>query len=353
MATPNRPHTSQRPSRAQSILSDTSFNSPRPTPPPPPTRRGHGVRAASTISDAPSALSLNTPEKAAQKATAAKLSAHYYLAPTFPSPFTGTLNASLDAIQDWSRIHGGTKGVQGIVDTLLREVDCTTDWPALLRGIEDVPAGQLRYVVEELLFLVTRTLLPEQIRQNRMLMARLYERKKQLAMRLVLRYDMLREWKMEQGTHHRDQAVAVASVPPMKGVSELPVVPVSSTDKFPYRRAKLPNIIATLVAAPVGGFTTFGVRERMKHHVTDLDEYLLLEDGEVAGWGGVTLVARVCQIVLHWQWLRQNNEMLDDMEVHGWEDLEGKADESEWIADDVKRNTVAVGTKRAREKEDE
>jgi len=38
--------------------------------------------------------------------------------------------------------------------------------------------------------------------------------------------------------------------------------------------------------------------------------------------------------------------------VHGWEELEGKADESEWIADDVKKS-AQPGSKRMREKEDE
>jgi hypothetical protein len=314
------------------------------------------VRATSTASEAPSsaaAAAVDTPPgKAASQKGCANLSTHYFLAPTFPSPFTGSLEASLDAIQDWGRHNGGTKGVQGIVDALLKEVDSKTDWSGLLRGVEDVPVGRLRYVAEELLFLVTRTLLPEQIVQNRGLMARLYDRRKQLAMRLVLRYDMLREWKMGQGTHHRDQAVVVPSVPP-KGVSALAPVPVRFPSKYPYRRPRLPNIVATLVAAPVGGFLTHGVRERMRHHVTDLDSYLLLEDAEVAGWSGVRLLSMVCQVVLHWQWLRQNNETLDEMEALGWEHLEGKADESEWIADDVKRNTATVGSKRAREKDDE
>ncbi len=315
------------------------------------------MRAASTASEAPSssaaAAAVDTPQdKAASQKGGANVPAHYFLAPTFPSPFTGSLEASLDAIQDWGVRNSGTKGVQAILDALLKEVDSKTNWPGLLRRIEDVPVGRLRHVAEELLFLVTRTLLPEQIVQNRAFMARLYDRRKQLAMRLVLRYDMLREWKMEQGTHHRDQPVVVASVPP-KGVDALAPVPGSFPAKYPDRRPRMPNIVATLVAAPVRGFMTHGVRERMRHHVTNLDSYLLLEDAEVAGWSGVRLLSMVCQVVLHWQWLRLNNETLDEMEVYGWEHLEGKADESEWIADDVKRNTAAVGSKRTCEKEEE
>ncbi|KAI4942842.1 hypothetical protein J4E91_009762 [Alternaria rosae] len=193
MATPNRSRARsfQRVDRAQSILSDSqaSFNTPRPTPPPPPTRSGRGVRANSTVSDAPSLLEHDTPGKAAKtEAAAAKLSAQYYLPPTIPSPFTGTLEASLDAIQACGRIHSnvGTKGLHPLIDTLLKPVDNKTDWPALFSQLEDRPAGRFRYLCEELLFLVTRTLLPEQIVQNRALMARLYDKKKQLAMRLVL-----------------------------------------------------------------------------------------------------------------------------------------------------------------------
>jgi hypothetical protein len=84
----------------------------------------------------------------------------------------------------------------------------------------------------------------------------------------------------------------------------------------------------------------------MQHHITDLDGYLLLSDEEVAGWGDLVLVGMVSQILLHWQWLRQNNEMLGEMEVRGWEELDGKMEENEWIADDVKRTGAAGGGKK-------
>lgn len=78
----------------------------------------------------------------------------------------------------------------------------------------------------------------------------------------------------------------------------------------------------------------------MKHHITDLDNYLLLTDEMVARWSDAMLVGMTSQIVLQWQWLRRNNEVLLDMEVLGWEELEGRADECEWIADDVKKGGV-------------
>jgi hypothetical protein len=43
------------------------------------------------------------------------------------------------------------------------------------------------------------------------------------------------------------------------------------------------------------------------------------------------------QIALHWQWLRQNNDILEQMEDNDYEELDGRADENEWIADDVKK----------------
>ena len=237
--------------------------------------------------------------------------------------------------------------MQNLIDTLLKPVDTKTNWCVVVYSIRAGPPEQRRDLIEELLFLLTRTLLPEQIVENRGLMARLYNAKKQLAMRLALRYDMLREWKMEAGTYHRDQAVTVASEPPPERTNLPAPAPAAVSEdvrrKFPFRCPLLPNIIPTLMAAPPGGFTTHGVRERMKHHVTELDAYLLLEDEEVAGWTGLKLQTTVIQVLLHWQWLRQNNAVLDEMEVHGWEDLEGKADESEWIAEDVKRNIVGGG----------
>jgi hypothetical protein len=151
---------------------------------------------------------------------------------------------------------------------------------------------------------------------------------------------MLREWKMEQGTHHRDQAVAVASLPP-SGLPAPAPLPHLDARTYPHRRPQLPNIIPTLIAAPEGGFTTHAVRERMRHHVTDFDACLLLTDEEVAEYSDTKLKRMTSQIGLMWQWLRQNNQMLDDMEAFGWEELDGRAEENEWIAEDIKRSGAA------------
>jgi len=180
-------------------------------------------------------------------------------------------------------------------------------------------------------------------------------------MRLVLRYDMLRAWKTSGS---KDGAVTVASVPPARhGVSSVSGnvgvgVGVGAAGEnggeVQDRRALMPNVLPTLIAAPAQGYSTHGVRERMKHHVTDLDGYLLLTDEEVRGWGAARLLSMMCALILHWQWLRQSNEILGDMEVTGWEDLDGKADECEWIADDVKKTGgVGGGGKKDKEKDKE
>lgn len=200
-----------------------------------------------------------------------------------------------------------------------------------------------RGLLEELVFLVTRTLLPEQIAENRAAMSRLYDRKKQLAIRLVLRYDMLREWVLGEGpVGKRD--LSVASVAPnspdtTENSGEVQAVDTPTTNQHSmqgdksYKRKPMPNIWPTLIAAPAGGFTTYGVRERMKHYVTHLDDYLLLTDEQVGGWSEKTLVIRASQMALQWQWLRQKNERLEEMESNGWEELDGRADECEWIAE--------------------
>jgi hypothetical protein len=279
-----------------------------------------------------------------------KLPSHYFLPPTVPSPFTGTLEASLGAILAWGQTHPATTPV---VSILCEPVSTSTNWPAIISssfGDSSTLAPNIgRFLLEEFVFLVTRTLLPEQIAENRLAMGRLYDRKKQLAIRLVLRYDMLREWCLGEGpVGKRD--VSVGSVPPVNGTSANGVeTPAASPAKDgparkggEYSRRELkPNVWPTLVAAPPGGFTTHGVRERMKHYVTPLDTYLLLTDEEVKGWSPKTLVIRASQIVLQWQWLRQKNETLEEMERSGWEELDGRAEECEWIAERKEGNRRA------------
>ncbi|KAF1845002.1 uncharacterized protein K460DRAFT_405282 [Cucurbitaria berberidis CBS 394.84] len=336
--------TAPRASRAYSIISEDSYAAtPRPTPPPA-TRRAasRALRANSAVSDVPTHVDGGTRPPTTHER---RIAAHYTLPPTVPSPFTGTLEASLDAVLAWGHEH--TNGTQKIVNALLREVDSMTNWPILLRGMlidcddgDDEATGRGRRLLEELLFLVTRTLLPEQIAENRAAMARLYDRKKQLAIRLVLRYDMLREWKVDASYH----PFPVPSLPPPPidpAAQPVSAMKIGHPPGCSTRRPLMSNVIATLIAAPPGGFTTHGVRERMKHYITDLDDYLLLSDDKAAAWSDLVLIGMTSQIVLQWQWLRQNNEMLQEMEVQGWEELDCKADECDWIADDIKKPSGA------------
>ncbi|KAF1831750.1 hypothetical protein BDW02DRAFT_556225 [Decorospora gaudefroyi] len=314
----------------------TQSNTPNTTPCP--TRRNgittRSVRAIS-IEIAPEEAPRQTKNKASP------LPPHYLLPPTTPSPFPGTLDASLDAILAWGKetattTHIPTPGLQPITDTLLQPVRKETNWPKLLSALP-------RVLVEDVLFLTTRTLLPNQIAENRGALTRLYDKKKQLAIRLVLRYDMVLGWKMKPSSHQREQAITVASVPPPAD----PAAPGNEGNGGSKREKLLPNVITTLIAAPAGGYTTGVVRERMKHHVTDLDVCLLLDDDEVAAWSDWRLVYKTAEVMLLWQWLRANNEILEDMEVHGWEELDGRADDCEWIAEEMKtkKNGGAVGGK--------
>jgi hypothetical protein len=293
------------------------------------TPRATPLRAGVSTRDVRSAPSIadESPAPAVQPITT-NIAAHYALPPTIPSPFPGTLDASLDAVLSFAQKFSSKKGMQPVIDTLLRTVDAATNWPGLLRGVY-VNNANGRDLVEELLFLVTRTLLPNQITENRARMGRLYERKKHLAIRLVLRYDMLREWKGE----------SMASLPAGKDQG----MDIEMRSLNYTRPALMPNVVATLIVAPVGGWSTYGVRERMKHHVTDLDGYLLLSDMEVRGWSDQTLLSMTSQIVLQWQWLRANNAIFEEMEVNAYEELEGKADECEWINDDWKRKRSEKG----------
>ncbi|KAF1352737.1 hypothetical protein EJ07DRAFT_159179 [Lizonia empirigonia] len=279
---------SRRNSRAYSTLSADQRTIPRTTPSS--TRRG-GTRATSITSDAAPTETPGT----------TRIPPHYLLAPTVPSPFAGTLESSLDAILFWKRSHPLTTKV---ADVLLRPVSETTNWPSLLPtlfgSVSALEADLGRLLLEDLLFLVTRTLLPEQIAENRAAMARLYHEKNHSSVRLVL-----------SNRHPHNQ-----------------------------RRPLMPNVWATLIAAPDGGWRRLSIRERMKHYITPLDEYLLLSDDEVRGWNVETLVVRASQIVLQWQWLRQKNEKLDEMEFDGWEELDGRADQCEWIAEKREANVV-------------
>lgn len=182
--------------------------------------------------------------------------------------------------------------------------------------------------MEEVLFLVTRTLLPNQIAQNRELMRQLYTAKNRTGNRLTLRYDMLRSWK--KGSH--GHPLVVQSDPPCTAAYLQDHSPPMTDPQYPFRRPLMPNVITTLIVAPAGGYETKGSKERMKHHVTALDDVLLLSDEDVDAWDDIRLEMKICEAINQWMWLRDNNEKLEDMSLTGWEDLAGE-DGAEWFAE--------------------
>ncbi|KAF2689820.1 hypothetical protein K458DRAFT_474271 [Lentithecium fluviatile CBS 122367] len=305
----------------------------------PATRRtaAHATRAISIPSTTPSEATTTTytPSRAANIPPA------YLLPPTIPSPYTGTLEASLDAILDFTRVYPNLRPLTAV---LLADVDLTTNWPVLLQTtLKGETAENEREMLEEIMFLVTRVLLPEQVAENRALMLRLYEAKKTTSVRVSLRYDMLRKW--TRGGHAHDMVVESRPALPPPLPSSPSSIPVSasrpapppdpiSNPKLPARPPFRPNVLATLIAAPAQythGYPTRKLGEAMRHHVTELDRWMLLTDEEVAQWEGKRLWMGVCGVLVMWQWLRRDTEVLGEMEVGGWQELGGRVDECEWI----------------------
>ena len=190
-----------------------------------------------------------------------------------------------------------------VVDALLRPVVASTNWAVLLSPFIAPENVRGRETLHSLVFLLTRSLLPNQIAQNRALLALLYERRKHLAIRFKLRYDMLCEWGV-------DGVVGVASVPPAlvaedqqenghsvlqdtgivtEGLEETELEHATQEGEK-QERCLMPNIWSTHIAAPATGYSTHGVRERMKHHVTNLDAWLLLTDSQICAWSAQMLL---------------------------------------------------------------
>ena len=248
----------------------------------------------------------------------------YTLPPTVPSPFAGTLLDSLDAILEFNRTH---PGLNRITETLLADVDHSTDWPQLFTAVLE-PVENTREIMAEIVFLVTRKLLPEQITENRALMYRMYSNKRNYPTRISLRYDMERE------RHKRPNArdLLVESRPP--SIPPLPTPEPIINPAYPERPPFMPNIISTLIAAPAeGGYGTKKMADAMRHHITELDRLLALTDKDVSGWNGTQMVVGAVAVILQWQWLRADTKKLEDLEVGNWEELDGKAEDCEWVRD--------------------
>ncbi|KAF2243782.1 hypothetical protein BU26DRAFT_523367 [Trematosphaeria pertusa] len=287
----------------------------------------NGRRTTAPVTRAISVFSANSDEPTQTgtppPAPQTKVPAHYKLPPTVPSPFAGTLDASLDAILEFAALH---PQLRPATTTLLKDPERTTNWGEVLSTVLANPLNG-RELLEEFLFLVTRTLIPEQIAQNRALLFRLHSVKRQLSVKIVLRYDMLREWTKRDS----NQLIVMESKPPAK-VPVPPPAPLQNL-QYPNRRPLMLNMLPTLVQAPAEGYATKKLSDAMRHHATELDHHMLLTDEVVASWGTIRVLTAAAGAALQWQWLRENTETLAEMEVHGWEDLDMRADECEWVRD--------------------
>ena len=58
-----------------------------------------------------------------------------------------------------------------------------------------------------------------------------------------------------------------------------------------------------------------------------------MSDEEVEAWDARRLVLGAASAVIMWQWVREGTEMLGEMEVRGWGELEGRAEECAWVRD--------------------
>ncbi|KAF2659878.1 hypothetical protein K491DRAFT_120435 [Lophiostoma macrostomum CBS 122681] len=210
-------------------------------------------------------------------------------------------------------------GLQSFTNILLEPPDRSTNWGALINSFLDVEKERGRALLNGLLFLVTRILLPNQIAHNRELLTTLYHEKRLTNVRLSLRYDMLRAWKKPIDVPGNATSTP-SELPPADTPDFLPFV---ANIERPLRQGLIPDIIARLTTAPKDGYKTKTAEDKMKHHVTALDDMLLLRDEEVEGWPDLQFSVKLAGVIILWQQMRENNELLDDMRVHDWEALEG------------------------------
>lgn len=280
---------------------------------------------------------VNTPAAAPTRAPPKKLDRapfrtepHYSFPPTEPSPFKGTLDASLEALLKFGIRYPNS---MSILDSL-RQYHSDTDWKDMLVKVlgsgDKTKMGNGYLLLVELLFLMTRTLFPEQIAQNRACMRRMYIANTRLSVGMTLRYDM--KFIVKAPDQSNRTLYTVQSCRPEHTVGAS--VSAEYDQLHAGRRPLLPNIWATLIAEPVELYETDLLRASMKHHISKMDKWLLFEDEEVAGWSSERLIWNLVQVLVQWQWLIKDTERMEKMEVGGWEELAVPMDQCEWVRDD-------------------
>lgn len=93
-----------------------------------------------------------------------------------------------------------------------------------------------------------------------------------------------------------------------------------------------------MLTPPKEGFVTKSVGEKLRHHITELDGYLLNGNEEVDKWGDSQLVVKLGSVVSVWLWIRKINEKFGDTEMHGWNELTDVVD-NKWFLDNVSHVT--------------
>ncbi|KAF2020999.1 hypothetical protein BU24DRAFT_469765 [Aaosphaeria arxii CBS 175.79] len=261
----------------------------------------------------------------------------YYLDPTVPSPYDVEPEESLECLLQFQRVF---PKLIPITTVLLQAHTRKTNWAQVLNSFLDgqdpeISREEKKSMVVELLLYITRVLLPFQIAVNRRLLAQLYAERKGTNLRLLLRYDMLREWKPKKHSGKSNLAALtywVESAEPVNTYMNVADGSASGEDGMDSLPPLAMNVIPTLIAAPAGGWRIMSVRDKMRHNVTALDDILMLKREQLVRMGKMMFTVKFAETVLLWQELMTNNEMLEDFKAKDWEGL-GTGEANEWIKD--------------------
>ncbi|KAF2110614.1 hypothetical protein BDV96DRAFT_666976 [Lophiotrema nucula] len=259
----------------------------------------------------------------------------YTLPPTVPSPFAANLQASLDALTAFGRVH---PVLNDLVTGLQGPHDQQPNWAELLQ--KHLPTS--RQALNELFLLVTRTLIPNQVAENREECKGYYDRDPSGGnLQIIVRYDAFFRWKKLRGNPVRvnndgqtfsfdGKKAAVADLHPYVNVNA-PVAPAPSlTTPYTGVRPLLPNTISTLIFATrptpttdnPHGYSAERNNVNMAHHVTILDEMLFTSEQEVQQLLDNMFQVRFTVAVQQmWMKLRHSNEQFRALAAIGYEGL--------------------------------
>lgn len=263
--------------------------------------------------------------------TESELSPLYTLPPTVPSPYIGELHASHTKLVTSGQIYSR------LLVLTLDLMKGTKGWADALNIFVNPSNQDDRKMLEDLLCLVTRELLPNQIVENRGLMMDLYTTRRVEDVDVWLlsgypadrrRYDMLHSRRQRGGkpmTVNCPDPTTVdnPTVPTATGSESVPPGTLRIDDKKYSRKPFAPNIIPTLIAVPKGGFADQEIAEKMTHHVTGLDDLLLLDDETIQIMSLEEFRVNVGRAIFSWMSLTRSNELLRCWQNIRWGKTEG------------------------------